>query len=117
VTADDAPAAPSAPVVTQPAPAGGAPQQAPRRRADPLAAVLVTVVVGVVIAAVHHPRTGLYVVCGGLALGALLRLVLSPRNAGGLVVRKRRVDFVILAGLAVALGVLAAVTPFPAGQG
>jgi hypothetical protein len=90
---------------------------APRRRPDPLAPVVITVAVGVLIAALHHPRTGMYVACGGLAAGALLRLVLSPRNAGSLVVRKRRYDFVVLAGLAVALGVLAAVTPFPAGTG
>jgi len=103
--------------VTQPAPGGGAPQQSPRRRLDPLAPVVITVGVGVLIAALHHPRTGMFVVCGGLAAAAVLRLVLSPRNAGSLVVRKRRIDFVVLAGLAVALGVLAAVTPFPSGQG
>jgi hypothetical protein len=106
-----------APIVTQPAPTRGTPQRLPRRRLDPLAPVVITAAVGVVIAAMHHPRTGMFVVCGALAFGALLRLVLSPRNAGSLVVRKRRVDFVILAGLAVALGVLAAVTPFPAGTG
>jgi Protein of unknown function (DUF3017) len=105
------------PVVTQPAPSRAAPPRPPRHRFDPLAPVVLTVAVGVVIAAMHHPRSGMFVVCAGLALGALLRLVLSPRNAGSLVVRKRRVDFVILAGLAVALGVLAAVTPFPTGSG
>jgi hypothetical protein len=89
----------------------------PRRRVDPLVAIVLTVAVGVVVAALHHPRTGMWVASGGLAAGALLRLVLSPRDAGSLVVRKRRVDVVVLAGLAVALGVLAAVTPFPAGQG
>jgi hypothetical protein len=105
------------PVVKQPAPSGRTTKRGPRRRFDPLAPVVITVAVGVVIAAMHHPRTGMYVVCGALAFGALLRLVLSPRNAGSLVVRKRRVDFVILAGLAVALGVLAAITPFPVGTG
>jgi hypothetical protein len=88
-----------------------------RRRPDPLAPVVLTVAIGVLIAALHHPRTGMFVVTGALAAAALLRLVLSPRNAGSLVVRKRRVDVVVLVGLAVALGVLAAVTPFPAGQG
>jgi hypothetical protein len=105
------------PVVKQPVPSGRTTQRAPRRRFDPLALVVITAAVGVGIAAMHHPRTGMYVVCGALAFGAFLRLVLSPRNAGLLVVRKRRVDFVILAGLAVALGVLAAVTPFPTGTG
>jgi Protein of unknown function (DUF3017) len=91
-------------------------QRTPRRRLDPSGPVVVTVAFGVLVAALHHPRTGMYVACGGLAAGAVLRLVLSERNAGSLVVRKRRVDFVVLAGLALALGVLAAVTPFPAGQ-
>jgi hypothetical protein len=100
---------------TPPAPTG--PLSAPRRRLDPLNLVAVTVAIGLVIAALHHPRTGMFVVCGGLGAGALLRLVLSPRNAGSLVVRKRRLDVVVLLGLALALGVLAAVTPFPAGQG
>jgi hypothetical protein len=90
---------------------------APRHRPDPLLAVVVTVLVGVGIAALHHPRSGMYVVCAGLGAGAVLRLVLSPRNAGLLVVRKRRIDVVVLAGLAVALGVFAAITPFPHGSG
>jgi hypothetical protein len=93
------------------------PSSAPSRRFDPLAPVAITVLVGVLIAALHHPRTGMFVACGGLAAGGLFRLLLSPRNAGLLVVRKRRVDVVVLLGLALALGVLAAVTPFPAGSG
>jgi hypothetical protein len=32
-------------------------------------------------------------------------------------VRIRRIDVVVLAGLAIALGVLATVTPFPSGTG
>jgi hypothetical protein len=102
------------PEIVQPA---GMPAQSAVRRIDPLAVVVATVAVGVLIAALHHPRTGMYVACGGLALGGLLRIVLSPRNAGLLVVRKRRMDVVVLLGLALALGVLAAVTPFPAGSG
>jgi hypothetical protein len=54
------------------------------------------------------------VIAGTLAVGALLRLVLRPRDAGSLVVRSRQVDVVLLAGLAAAIGVLALVTPFPA---
>ena len=50
-----------------------------------------------------------------LALGAVLRLVLRPRQAGSLVVRSRQVDVLMLTGLAVAVGVMAAVTPFPSG--
>lgn len=87
------------------------------RRVDPLAVVVGTVAVGVLVAALHHPRAGMFVACGGLALAAVLRLVLSPRDAGSLVVRRRRVDVIVLAGLALALGVFAAITPFPAGSG
>jgi hypothetical protein len=89
----------------------------PRRRLDPLAAVVAVVAVGVLVAALHHARAGMYVAAGGLASGAALRLMLRERDAGLLVVRRRRIDVVVLAGLALALGVLAAVTPFPHGHG
>lgn len=88
-----------------------------RRHLDPLGLVAVVVAVGILIAALHHPQPGMYVVSAGLAAAALLRLVLRERDAGSLVVRLRRIDFAVLAGLAVALGVLAAVTPFPSGSG
>ena len=84
---------------------------------DPLALVVGVVAVGVVVAALHHPRVGMFVVSAGLAAGALLRLVLTRRRAGLLAVRSRRVDVAILMGLSAALGVLAAVTPFPPDQG
>jgi Protein of unknown function (DUF3017) len=89
---------------------------APRRRVDPLAVVTVAVAVGVVFAAVHHPRIGTWVACGGMTAAAVLRLVLSPRNAGSLVIRKRRIDVLVLSSLAIALGVLAVVTPFTGGH-
>jgi hypothetical protein len=78
---------------------------------------VLVVAVGIVIAALHHPQVGMYVAAGGLAAAAVLRLVLRERDAGSLVVRLRRIDVVLLAGLAVALGVLAAITPFPNGRG
>jgi hypothetical protein len=89
----------------------------PGRRIDPLVGVTALVAVGIVVAALHHPQVGMWIVCAALAAGAVLRLVLRERDAGSLVVRVRRVDVVVLAGLAVALGVLAAVTPFPTGKG
>jgi Protein of unknown function (DUF3017) len=116
VTGPDDPAELTQPTVTQP-PAPAAPEQAPRRRFDPLLAVVATVAVGVLIAALHRPRTGVFVVCGGLGAGAFLRLVLTTRNAGSLVVRRRHIDVLVLAGLAVALGIFAAITPFPSGHG
>jgi Protein of unknown function (DUF3017) len=81
---------------------------------DPLVLVVAIVAIGVVIAALHHPRIGMYVVCAGVAGGAVLRLVLSPVRAGSLVVRRRRFDVVILLSLALGIGIMAAVTPFPA---
>jgi hypothetical protein len=79
--------------------------------------VVLGVAAGIVIAAVHRPEAGTWVICGSLAVAAVLRLVLLPRNAGLLVVRSRRIDVLVLAGLAVAVGALAAVTPFPATGG
>jgi hypothetical protein len=87
-----------------------------RRRPDPLLVVIAGVAAGVVIAAARHPQPGMYVVAGALALGAVLRLVLRPRAAGSLVVRSRQLDVLVLMTLAVAIGVIAAVTPFPAGR-
>jgi hypothetical protein len=46
----------------------------------------------------------------------VLRLVLRPRAAGSLVVRSRQLDVLVLMTLAITTGVLAAVTPFPAGR-
>jgi hypothetical protein len=88
----------------------------PRRRIDPLAVVVVVVAAGLVVATLHHPQIGMWIVCAALAGAAVLRIVLRERDAGSLVVRIRRLDVAVLAGLAAALGVLAAVTPFH-GQG
>lgn len=76
--------------------------------------VIVGVTVGVVVALLRRPQPGMLVISGALAVGAFLRLVLRPRDAGSLVVRSRQVDVVLLAALAAAIGVLALVTPFPA---
>lgn len=75
------------------------------------------VAAGLVVAAFHQPQIGMWIVCAALAMGAVLRLVLRERDAGSLVVRFRRLDVIIMAGLAITLGVLAAVTPFPTGKG
>jgi hypothetical protein len=84
---------------------------------DPLAVITVAVAVGIGFVALHHPRIGTWVASGGMTAAALLRLVLSPRNAGSLVIRRRRIDVIVLGGLAIALGVLAVVTPFTGGHG
>jgi hypothetical protein len=86
-----------------------------RRRLDPLLAVVAGVAAGIAVAALRQPQAGMFVVAGALALGAVLRLLLRPRQAGSLVARSRQVDVLMLGGLAVAVGVMAAVTPFPSG--
>jgi hypothetical protein len=87
-----------------------------RRLPDPLLLVIVGVAAGLVVIALRHAQVGLYVVAASLGAGALLRLVLRPRDAGSLVVRNRRLDVFVLAGLAIALAVVAAVTPFPSAR-
>jgi hypothetical protein len=88
----------------------------PRRRLDPLIGVILGVAAGVAIAAARHPQPGMFVISAALAVGAVLRLVLRPRAAGSLVVRSRQLDVLVLVTLAITVGVLAAVTPFPAGR-
>jgi hypothetical protein len=80
-----------------------------------LLAVVVVVAAGIATLALHRLRAGMYLIAGGLALGALLRLLLRPRAAGSLVVRSRYWDVVVLAALAVAIAVLATVTPLAGG--
>lgn len=89
----------------------------PRRQVDPLLAVLVVVVAGVATVTLHGLRAGLYVIAAGLGSAALLRIVLRPRAAGSLVVRSRHGDVLVLAALAVAIAVLATVTPLAGGAG
>ena len=86
-----------------------------RRRPDPIIGVIAGVTIGVVVAAAHHPQPGMFVMAAALAVGAVLRLVLRPRAAGSLVVRSKQVDVFVLVTLALAIGVIAAVTPFPGG--
>jgi Na+/proline symporter len=88
-----------------------------RRAPDPLVLLVVGVAAGVVVAALRRPQPGMFVVAASLAVGGVLRLVLRPRDAGSLVVRTRRIDVIVLFGLAVGVAVLAAVTPFPGGHG
>jgi hypothetical protein len=91
----------------------------PRRRwrppiiREPLIAVLAAVAVGLWLVWVHHPRKGLGTIALALAAGALLRLVLPPRDAGLLVVRSRLIDVSVLLVLASVVVVLAVVQHFP----
>lgn len=84
-----------------------------RRSPDPLLLVLAGLAAGVGLVLDQQIRTGLYVCAGSLVAAALLRLALRPRAAGNLVVRSRHVDVAVLVAAAVAIAVLASVTPFP----
>jgi hypothetical protein len=84
-----------------------------RRSPDPLLLVLAGLAAGVGLVVDRDVRSGLYVCAASLAAAAVLRLALRPRAAGNLVVRSRHLDVAVLLAVAVAVGVLAAVTPFP----
>jgi len=61
---------------------------------------------GLVVIGLGSVRWGGFVISGALFAGALLRLVLPAGRAGGLVVRSRPTDVIILLGMAVALFVI-----------
>lgn len=67
-------------------------------------ATAVVVLAGLLIAVLaHRAVVGGIVMAAGFLLGALLRLVLPDARAGGLVVRSRVVDLLLLFGLAAAV--------------
>ncbi|MDQ1713638.1 MAG: hypothetical protein QOE45_3088 [Frankiaceae bacterium] len=77
----------------------------------PALAVFAVAVLGVVAAAQHHWRKGLYVVAVALVFGAVLRLVLPTRRVGSLAVRGKPVDVLTLLVLGVAVALLAGAVP------
>jgi Protein of unknown function (DUF3017) len=85
-----------------------------RPRLLPLSVVLAALLSGLVLTFVHHPRFGAYVIGSSVAAASLLRLLLSDRQAGLLVVRTRRLDVAVLGGLAVAIFVFTSIDKFPA---
>jgi hypothetical protein len=80
-------------------------------------AVVVVVAAGIAVVTLHQLRPGLYIVAAGLGAAAALRLLLRARAAGSLVVRSKQADVVVLGALAVAIAVLAAVTPLSGSLG
>lgn len=59
-------------------------------------AVALVVAAGLAAVVTGHIRAGGYTMAGGAALAAVLRLVLSSPRSGGLVVRSRALDVVML---------------------
>ena len=77
----------------------------------PLLAVLIVVGIGLVLVTFEHWRRGLVVIGLALVGAALLRLLLPVRRVGFLAVRSRAVDVVLLAGVGLALTVIALAIP------
>ena len=77
----------------------------------PLAAVLITVGVGLLLVATEHWRKGLVVMGLALVGAAVLRLLVPVRRVGFLAVRSRPVDVLLMAGTGIVLTVIALVVP------
>ena len=73
--------------------------------------VLVVTAVGLGIITQGDWRLGVKWIASALALAALVRLVIPAQQAGMLAVRRRAIDVVILAGLAIALWFLSTSIP------
>jgi hypothetical protein len=66
--------------------------------------VALVVAGGLLTIALGHVRLGGQIMCGGFVVGAFLRLVARPaRKAGGLTVRSRWLDVVVLLSLGIGL--------------
>jgi hypothetical protein len=79
----------------------------------PITVVLGGVAVGLVVAALAEFRSGTVLMAASVVFAAWLRLMLPHDRAGVLAVRRRPIDVVCLAGLGLALTVLALVVPSP----
>ena len=79
----------------------------------PTVGVLAVVALGLAVVALVDWRAGALLVGLGLVAAAGLRLSLSPRRAGLLVVRSRRFDAVVLIALGFATVALALAVPRP----
>ena len=84
---------------------------------EPLLGVLALVASGLLLIWVHHPRKGLAAISLAFALGAVARLLLTPRDAGLLVVRSKLIDVATLVALSAGVAALAVVQRFPAPGG
>lgn len=78
------------------------------RLVGPWLLLLAGVTAAVVAVVLGQLRAGGFLLAGALALTALLRAALPTRVVGAVAVRSKAVDVVLLAGGAVAAGVLAA---------
>lgn len=99
--------------------AAGRPEQADPRSASrrfgeiPFLLVLAGVALGLTVVGLHHFKRGAALMAAALVVGAVLRLVLPEGRSGLLAVRSRAFDVMTLAGLGVAVIVVAALVPPP----
>ena len=77
----------------------------------PLAAVLLTVGIGLLLVATEHWRKGLVVMGLALVGAAALRLLVPVRRVGFLAVRSRPVDVLLMAGTGLVLTAVALAVP------
>lgn len=77
----------------------------------PLLVVLTVLGVGLVFLGLGRWRSASLIIAASAGVAALLRLVLRARVAGLLVIRRRWVDVVGLAGMAAAIATLAMIVP------
>jgi hypothetical protein len=75
--------------------------------------VALVVAGGVVVIGVGQVRLGGQVVAGGFLLGACLRAVTSKRQAGGLAVRNKVLDVIVLVALGVGVLIASATVKLP----
>jgi hypothetical protein len=75
--------------------------------------VALVVAGGVVVIGYGHVRLGGQVMAGGFLLGACLRAVTTKRGAGGLAVRNKVLDVIVLVALAVGVLIASATVKLP----
>ena len=83
------------------------------QREWPITVVLFGVAAGLLVAALAEFRSGTVLLAASVVFAAWLRLMLPNGRVGVLGVRRKPVDIAILAGLGLALTVLALVVPSP----
>ncbi len=79
----------------------------------PITVILLMLAGGLLTVQLHHFRAGAYVMALALLGAAALRLLLSPRAAGLLVVRSRLLDVALTGALGFTVLVLAYLIPVP----
>jgi len=86
---------------------------APRRFEWPISLVSLILLISLGVASADHFRRGAVLFSFGVILAFFLRLLLPERDAGLLAVRSKRLDLVVLGGLALSVSLLSFLVPPP----